>query len=640
MACAGGVTVICLFFFDILHVASTLNSHSGTMVMSRTISVITFFLLHSASLIAGTNEAVSSETNDAVYLHEGFNSLSLPAGWNVRRISGTLANWNFVGQGSNPTVNPFAGTGQAKFNSFDASSGEQSRLTSPGLFLPSSADAFLTFSMYHDDEYIARYDSVYVEATTGDSIAGPWTVLLALRRSSVTNGWKRERVTLFPFGGNRIFLSLRSVSGYGNNIYIDEFRVADSSFHDLGMVKLFSPLTPSPPTVAQEAPVRTSPRSGGKGDKEEPRSSGVLLRPPFTLKTVVRNYGTFNEPSYQVPWLINGQRQPSSAGRPLLARFGLDTVTLSWQNPTAGLHTFTAWTSLSSDRNPDNDTMHATLLVLDTATVFYESFDGPFPPAGWTVINRDGGSLAPWFRGADTSAFLPLEGTGFAANNFQRANGAYLDDYLITPPIAGVGQANRLDSVVFWVRSHSSRPPAVNYPDSLMILISTSGADTSSFSIVLEYFAVPKTGWTRKAYGLNLPSNSTVRVAFRYLLYRSGLGNPNGDFVGIDGFQLTRRTPTSVPLAANHPDDFVLHQNFPNPFNPTTKMSFVIGHSSLVSLKVFDLLGGEVAVLVNEQKGTGSYTVEWNAEKMASGIYFYRLNAGGFTAIKKMLLLR
>jgi hypothetical protein len=88
------------------------------------------------------------------------------------------------------------------------------------------------------------------------------------------------------------------------------------------------------------------------------------------------------------------------------------------------------------------------------------------------------------------------------------------------------------------------------------------------------------------------------------------------------------------------PEDFILHQNYPNPFNPSTRISFSIPHSSFVSLRVYDLLGREVATLVNEQLGTGNYERTFNAEGLTSGVYFYRLQAGGFVQTKKLLLLR
>jgi PKD repeat protein len=88
------------------------------------------------------------------------------------------------------------------------------------------------------------------------------------------------------------------------------------------------------------------------------------------------------------------------------------------------------------------------------------------------------------------------------------------------------------------------------------------------------------------------------------------------------------------------PEDFYLFQNYPNPFNPTTTLSYVIGHSSFVSLKVYDVLGNEVATLVNEDKQAGNYEIQFVAAGLTSGIYFYKLMADNFVQIRKMILLK
>ncbi|MBZ0180156.1 MAG: T9SS type A sorting domain-containing protein [Melioribacteraceae bacterium] len=97
-----------------------------------------------------------------------------------------------------------------------------------------------------------------------------------------------------------------------------------------------------------------------------------------------------------------------------------------------------------------------------------------------------------------------------------------------------------------------------------------------------------------------------------------------------------------VPLE-NIPAKFELSQNYPNPFNPVTKIQFALPQSEIqhsVSLRVYDIIGREVAVLVNESKEAGIYEVEFDATKLSSGLYFYSLSAAGKTITKKMMLLR
>jgi hypothetical protein len=86
--------------------------------------------------------------------------------------------------------------------------------------------------------------------------------------------------------------------------------------------------------------------------------------------------------------------------------------------------------------------------------------------------------------------------------------------------------------------------------------------------------------------------------------------------------------------------DFALDQNYPNPFNPTTTVKFAIPHNSLVTLKVFDILGRESAILVNEPKERGLHEVIWDASDFISGVYFYKLQAEGVFEVRKMILMR
>lgn len=111
----------------------------------------------------------------------------------------------------------------------------------------------------------------------------------------------------------------------------------------------------------------------------------------------------------------------------------------------------------------------------------------------------------------------------------------------------------------------------------------------------------------------------------------------SGDFMVVR----YRFGTTGVEQQENsHPAALTLHQNYPNPFNPTTTISYLLPAQSHVTLKVFDILGREVATLVNEHLEAGSYETTFDASGLASGIYFYRLGAGKFIESKKLVLLR
>lgn len=601
--------------------------------------------------------AASGEAHSpgSVFLQEGFDGSGLPNGWTVSPVVGASATWTIVGTGTNPPVDPYAGAGQAKFNSYDAAVGHQSRLTSRRVSLTGSTDPFLTFFLYHDDEFLSSPDSVYIDASTADSITGPWTTLAGFRRPNSVTGWRGERVSLLQFSGSsRLFLAFRGVSQYGNNLYIDEVRVADSSFHDIGLA---GPIQPGSMSEALSTP-ENKPR--GTTGKTAQFSTDMVAAPavyplhsPFDLSAIVQNYGTFAESSYQIRWTIDGLLQtPVNNTRPL-QRNGRDTLTLSWPAPSAGTHAITAWTMLGGDSNGLNDTIRATVILLDTNAIYAEMFNGSFPPPGWIAINRDGGTLPPWFQGSAASTFPPFEGTGFAADNFQRANGTYIDDYLISPAIAGIAPSSRSDSITFWVRSAFNPPPAANFPDSLMVMLSTSGSDTSDFSIILDYFSVPKTGWIQKSYPLSgvVPANATIRVAFRYLHFNGGPSGANSDFIGVDAVTVVRGLPTSVRDGAISPSSYKLYQNTPNPFNPATSIRIDIAIASNVTLTIYNVLGQEVTTLIEDWRNAGTYQVVWDGRnstgvQVGSGVYLYRLtasspnNATAFTSLRKMVLLK
>jgi hypothetical protein len=100
--------------------------------------------------------------------------------------------------------------------------------------------------------------------------------------------------------------------------------------------------------------------------------------------------------------------------------------------------------------------------------------------------------------------------------------------------------------------------------------------------------------------------------------------------------------PTNIRREKNNniPRTYSLYQNYPNPFNPSTAISFSLPSKVFVSLKIYDLMGKEVATLINKELSIGNYTQQWNAVNLSNGVYFYRLHAGSYTETKKLVLLK
>lgn len=165
---------------------------------------------------------------------------------------------------------------------------------------------------------------------------------------------------------------------------------------------------------------------------------------------------------------------------------------------------------------------------------------------------------------------------------------------------------------------------------------------------------------------LVFPQYSPFRIQYKYganwgLASNTG-GNDNENSVGNDHFITLQATLVSgtvwnkfgvmgdhnlgqvvldvKEIGTGMPESYSLEQNYPNPFNPTTNIRFSITESGLVTLKVYNALGQEVATLLNEDKNAGSYEYNFSANNLSSGIYFYKIQSNGFTATKKMILVK
>jgi len=109
--------------------------------------------------------------------------------------------------------------------------------------------------------------------------------------------------------------------------------------------------------------------------------------------------------------------------------------------------------------------------------------------------------------------------------------------------------------------------------------------------------------------------------------------------LGICSFYYSNLT-TSVEEDKVNKEDFTLSQNYPNPFNPVTTITYSLSKSNMVIIKIYDILGKEIATLVNEEKQSGTYNVTWNALDVTSGVYFYKIIIGEHSKTNKMLLLK
>ena len=128
-----------------------------------------------------------------------------------------------------------------------------------------------------------------------------------------------------------------------------------------------------------------------------------------------------------------------------------------------------------------------------------------------------------------------------------------------------------------------------------------------------------------------------IKYPGKHLYHCKFHGNVNE--VGMAG-SITVLEPTSVKAGSFLPGSYKLEQNYPNPFNPVTEIKYSIPRSEKVSLAVFDIDGNKIQQLVNKVQAGGIYSVKFSSGNYASGVYFYRLRAGNFTDVKKMIILK
>ena len=150
-------------------------------------------------------------------------------------------------------------------------------------------------------------------------------------------------------------------------------------------------------------------------------------------------------------------------------------------------------------------------------------------------------------------------------------------------------------------------------------------------------------GWVRLFNAVLTAGEHTLTIAYREngalldkICISTDTNLPEG--MGKDAENLC--DPAKVGNRLEMPERFGLKQNYPNPFNPTTHIQYTIDTTTKVTLKIFDMLGREIQVLVNDVKLPGQYTVTFDAHDLSSGIYFYSLHAGSYSETKKFSLLQ
>jgi hypothetical protein len=140
--------------------------------------------------------------------------------------------------------------------------------------------------------------------------------------------------------------------------------------------------------------------------------------------------------------------------------------------------------------------------------------------------------------------------------------------------------------------------------------------------------------------GTYVSYGSVMLIGDTFHMWYTGSLSPTPTNLWRIGYATAPITGIICDIFGEIPENLILHQNYPNPANPSTTIEFDLPKTSEVSLKVFNILGEEVATLVSDRLSAGSYSFEWDASNLASGVYLYHLQAEGFVKTRKMILMK
>jgi hypothetical protein len=236
----------------------------------------------------------------------------------------------------------------------------------------------------------------------------------------------------------------------------------------------------------------------------------------------------------------------------------------------------------------------------------FEGFEGPFPPAGWSIRNPDVGFTFEQLNGYNGPSYGGIKCIKIPFYDYPNIGEK---DTMVSVEFQGITADDTLRFDYSYVQYLSS------YIDSLIVNISTDGGN--------EFFTIFQEG------GQYLATSQSTTLSFA----------PTSSTHWATYFYPMSAILPSTPKAPV-PSTYKLYQNYPNPFNPKTTIKFDLPHNVIVSVKIFDLLGREITTVVNQYMTAGQKTVEFTPANLASGIYFYRIIAGDFKEVKRMAYIK
>jgi len=352
----------------------------------------------------------------------------------------------------------------------------------------------------------------------------------------------------------------------------------------------------------------------------------ILPQNFYAVRARITNMGTTTETNIPVKFFVNRIQYGSTLYIPSLDPGAFDTSTVfAWMPTVSGATQLMIVAALDCDTARSNDTVKLKVAV-GCASVFIDPFtNGIF---NWTITNN-GGTCVWSVVSRDSRPYeLPSTSVGnvLSADADSCGSGSSINS---TATLASnINCTNKYD-----VYLEFDNDFYVFQGDSAIIDASYDGGSTW---INLATWSDSRRSSHETLLMPEAANNPKVKVRFTSI-------QPDWDWWWtIDNVSIHACNLVGEPLInnGNTPYKYDLSQNYPNPFNPATVISYQIPKAGIVKLIVYDILGREVKVLVNESKPAGSYNVTFDGTSLASGLYLYRITSGNFTETKKMVLLK
>lgn len=334
-----------------------------------------------------------------------------------------------------------------------------------------------------------------------------------------------------------------------------------------------------------------------------------IINNAYSIKGRVTNGGTNGQTSLPIRFSVNGVLQTTNT-IPSLPAGAIDSSTFSWTPTVPGTFTLRIFSGAAVDENRANDTVTTSVTVLSS------------PPS---VVNQCRTGLNLLLPDHSTVIDSVLVGIGSACtvtdvnvriDNFLHTWDADVSFYLRKGNV-GVKIVNRVggsgDNFIGTILDDAASTPIA------------SGTPPFTGTFIPSFPLTPFNGQNTDGY-------------WKFVMTDTAGGDTG--LLTAWCLVVTYSCPVGGIQTVEIPNYYSLDQNYPNPFNPSTSIKYSVPETRLVTLKVFDVLGREVATLVNETKNPGFHTVNFDASNLASGIYFYRIDAGSFSSIKRMVLVK